>query len=124
MLPFDVQISPGTPIYEQLDKAIRRALAAGSLRPGDPFPSVRVISRELRINPNTTHKVVAALIDGGLLEVMPGRGTFVAQTLPPTAELREGLLRDDAKRLVAEAHRLKIPKKELEQLIDRLWNEE
>jgi len=121
MLPFEVQITSGIPIYEQVDRAVRRALAAGLLQAGDAFPSVRTISRELRINPNTTHKVVAALIADGLLEVIPGRGTFVSNHLPERIDLREELLRADAERLVAEARRLKISKRELSRLIDRLW---
>ena len=121
MLSFEVNIKPGTPIYEQVDKAVRRALAAGALRPGDAFPSVRTISRELRINPNTTHKVVAALIADGLLEVVPGRGTFVSHELPTAEDLCEGLLREDAARLVAEARKLKISKRKLDALINKLW---
>ena len=124
MLPFEVNLVSGAPIYEQVDKAVRRGLAAGTLRPGDAFPSVRAISRELKINPNTTHKVVAALIADGLLEVIPGRGTFVSGSLPDEKELREGLLYSDAERLVAEARKLKISKRELNDLINRLWRNE
>jgi len=121
MLPFDVKLTSGAPIYEQLDRSIRRALASGALRAGESFPSVRAISRELRINPNTTHKVVAALVSEGLLEVIPGRGALVSESLPSPAELREGILGEDARRLVAEARRLNISKREFNALIDRLW---
>jgi len=121
MLPFEIHLTSGAPIYEQIDKAIRRALAAGQIRPGDPFPSVRAISKELRINPNTTHKVIAALIADGLLEVVPGRGTFVSHELPKGKELRESLLTEHAERLVEEARKLKISKRELDNLINELW---
>ncbi|MEM7791415.1 MAG: GntR family transcriptional regulator [Verrucomicrobiota bacterium] len=124
MLPFDAQLTSGSPIYEQLDKAIRRALAARQIRPGDAFPSVRSISKELRINPNTTHKVIATLVADGLLEVVPGRGTFVSHTLPESKDLRAGLLQSDAERLVAEARKLKISRRELDDLINKLWRKE
>ena len=56
----------------------KKAMISGQLRPGDAFPSVRVLSRELKINPNTAHKVIVSLIAAGLLETRPGVGTVVA----------------------------------------------
>ena len=53
------------------------------LRQGDPFPSVRALSKALKINPNTAHKVVQHLIQERWLEVRPGIGTVVAE-LPET----------------------------------------
>jgi DNA-binding transcriptional MocR family regulator len=53
-------------------------MVSGQLRPGDPFPSVRALSKELKINPNTAHKIVAHLVNEGLLETRPGIGTVVA----------------------------------------------
>jgi GntR family transcriptional regulator len=54
------------------------AMVSGQLRPGDPFPSVRALNKELEINPNTAHKIVAHLVNEGLLETKPGIGTMVA----------------------------------------------
>ena len=61
MLPFSLVLQAGTPIHEQVAYAVRRAVVTGQLRPGDPFPSVRALSLELKINPNTAHKIVSAL---------------------------------------------------------------
>ena len=66
MIPFHVAFGPGSPLYEQVVYAATRAIISGQLRPGDDFPSVRVLSRELKINPNTAHKVVTRLVDVGL----------------------------------------------------------
>ena len=52
--------------------AVTRAVVTGELKPGDPFPSVRSLSQNLKINPNTAHRIVAALIERGLLVVRPG----------------------------------------------------
>src|SRR5260370_35035105 len=103
MLPFVVQFKSGKPVYEQVLLAVKRALVAGQLRPGDAFPSVRVLSQELRINPNTAHKVVAALGAEGLLEVRPGLGTVVAAAPAPSKAVRRQLLGADVQRLVAAA---------------------
>ena len=56
MLPFSIELKPGLPVSEQILFAVKRSVVAGQMRPGDKFPSVRVLSQELRINPNTAHK--------------------------------------------------------------------
>src|SRR2546423_6351854 len=83
------QFKSGKPVYEQVLLAVKRALAAGQLKPGDRFPSVRVLSQELRINPNTAHKVIGALVDDGLLSVQPGVGKVVSHTKPATAQEKQ-----------------------------------
>ncbi|HWR37458.1 MAG TPA: GntR family transcriptional regulator, partial [Clostridia bacterium] len=83
MIPFRLDFRPGVSLYEQVVYAAKRAIISGQLRPGDPFPSVRLLSKELKINPNTAHKVVTHLIADGLLEALPGIGTVVAR--PPAA---------------------------------------
>lgn len=57
MLSFPVELKPGLPITEQVLFAVKKGVVAGQLKPGEPFPSVRVLSQELRINPNTAHKL-------------------------------------------------------------------
>ena len=90
MLPFTVQFRTGLSLYQQLVYAVQKAIISGQLLPGDPFPSVRKLSQELRINPNTAQKVVTRLVDQGLLEVKPGVGTRVAR--PPAGSLSAGAL--------------------------------
>jgi GntR family transcriptional regulator len=105
VLPFSISLRTGVSIYEQVVYAVRRATVSGQLRPGDPFPSVRGLSQELRINPNTAHKIVAALVDDGLLEVRPGIGTVVGEGKRVAVGARRDLLEHDAERLVVEAKR-------------------
>ena len=78
MIPFRVHFRPGVSLYEQVVYAAKKAVISGQLRPGDPFPSVRTLSKELKINPNTAHKVVMHLVTAGLLATRPGVGTVVA----------------------------------------------
>jgi GntR family transcriptional regulator len=108
MLSFSVKFRSGIPAYEQVLYAVRRAIAAGQLRPGDAFPSVRTLSQELRINPNTAHKVVAALVGEDLLEVRPGLGTIVTSATPASKDQRRALLVDDVERLVVDAKVLSL----------------
>ena len=121
MLPFSVNFKPGEPAYAQVVYAAVRALVSGQLQPGDPFPSVRVLSQELRINPNTAQKVIGALKEKGLLEVRPGVGTVVARAPELDRRQRVNLLRDQAEQLVVEAMRLRLGVDEVVEAVREHW---
>lgn len=82
----EFQVDPTTrmPIYRQLMDQIRLAVARGRLKPGSRLPSVRVLSRELVVNPNTIARVYTELERDGVLNTRPGLGVFVAE---PQADL-------------------------------------
>jgi GntR family transcriptional regulator len=65
------------PIYAQLDRAIRLAVATGKLRRGDQLPTVRQLAVDLRINANTVAKVYAELERAGVVQTQRGVGTFI-----------------------------------------------
>jgi GntR family transcriptional regulator len=92
VIPFRVQFRTGISLFEQIVYAAKKAMVSGQMRPGDPFPSVRALSRELKINPNTAHKIVAYLVSEGLLETRPGIGTVVAALPDSTRKERTQLL--------------------------------
>jgi len=108
MIPFRVEFRPGVSIYEQIVYAAKKAIISGQIRPGDPFPSVRALSKELKINPNTAHKVVTALSTSGLLETQPGVGTVVASLPEARKWERTQLLGPEIEQLVVEAKKLGI----------------
>ncbi len=82
----EFQVDPTTrvPIYRQLMDQIRLAVARGRMKPGSRLPSVRVLSRELVVNPNTIARVYTELEREGVLNTRPGMGVFVAE---PQADL-------------------------------------
>lgn len=121
MIPFRLTAQPGVPIYEQAVYAATRAIVTGQMRVGDPFPSVRVLSRELKINPNTAHKVIAQLLSDGLLESCPGIGTVVAKRPGSSSGERAALLNRRIEELVVEAKRLSIGRDELTGAIEKHW---
>ncbi|WP_263408384.1 GntR family transcriptional regulator [Terriglobus tenax] len=121
MIPFRLQSRPGVPIYEQAVYAATRAIVSGQLRPGDAFPSVRTLSRELKINPNTAHKVIAQLLSDGLLESHPGIGTVVAKLPGSSSSERTELLNRQMEELVVEAKRLSIDVEEVLEAVRRHW---
>ncbi len=94
-----------TPIYAQLERGLRAAVAADRLRPGDQLPTVRQLAVELRVNANTVARVYAELERAGVLETRRGVGSFIAATPsrahPPRD--RERRLRAFAIRVLADA---------------------
>jgi len=121
MLPFSVSLRSGVPVHQQVVFAVKKALVSGRLKPGDEFPSVRALSKELRINPNTAHKIVATLVTEGVLEVRPGIGTAVGRVPVSTAEQRRALLGDDVERLVVEARHLALDLGDVVSAVEERW---
>lgn len=120
-LPFSVDVRPGRPLHDQVVFAVTKAIVTGQLAAGDAFPSVRALSQELRINPNTAQKIVATLIDRGLLESQPGIGTVVAAWRPTATPARRVLLASQVDRLIIEARQLGVGLTEVLQAIRRAW---
>lgn len=106
-------INPGdpTPIYAQLERAIRFAIATDKLRVGEQLPTVRQLAVDLKINANTVAKVYVELERAGIVETRRGIGTFVRIGQPATAMMamrndRERELRAFVERIVSEAYSL------------------
>ena len=121
MIPFRVQFRPGVPLFEQVVYAAKKAMVSGQMRPGDTFPSVRALSKELKINPNTAHKIVAHLINEGLLETRPGIRTVVAALPDATRKERTQLLGAEMEQLVVNAKQLGIQRDEMIDALDVHW---
>ena len=121
VLPFRVQFRSGVRSYDQVVYAVKKAIIAGALKPGDRFPSVRVMSQELGINPNTAQKVIAALAEERLLVVKPGIGTVLSEAAPASHEERKALLGPDLERVVVEAQKLRLDCGELVRAIEQHW---
>ena len=121
LLPFTVSLRPGRSLHDQVVFAVTKAVVTGQLRAGDRFPSVRTLSQELKINPNTAQKVVSTLVERGLLEVQPGIGTVVAAWRPSASGTRRAVVRDGVERLVVDARRIGLELNDLVDLIRREW---
>jgi GntR family transcriptional regulator len=91
-----------TPIYLQLKEKVVTMMLDGVLKPGDALPSVRVLARELRVNPATVVQAYRELAVDGFVEMRHGQGTFI-QEVP-------GFLRDEERA----AQALKLVRKVLQ----------
>ena len=120
---FEVDSRSPTPIYAQLDRSIRAAIATGALEAGVQLPTVRQLAVELSINANTVARVYAQLERDGILETRRGVGTFVREVPTPQAARshRERELRELIKRFIGDAAMLGFT---LPELLIQLRNEE
>src|SRR3954471_17181259 len=123
MATFSVDTRSPTPIYAQLDRSIRVAIATGELKPNSQLPTVRQLAVDLAVNANTVARVYAQLERDGILETQRGVGTFVREVPTPQAARthRERELRDLIRRFVGDAALLGFT---LPELIDQLRHEE
>jgi GntR family transcriptional regulator len=99
-----IDTSSRLPLYQQLAHQIREAIARGELQPGAILPSVRQLSAELVVNPNTVARAYLELEREGLVISRPGKGIYVA---PPRIDLtrtaRDRRLKEQLDRWLTEA---------------------
>ena len=100
------------PLYVQIMDEVRRSIVSGSLGADDPLPSVRELSGELRLNPNTVQQAYRELEREGVVYVRRGQGTFVSPGVAPSA-LHARVVRDFSERVLREAARSGISPSEL-----------
>jgi len=116
------RLQPGQSIFDQVVFAAVRAFVSGDYEAGQAFPSVRALAADLKINPNTAHKVIQHLIQEGWLEVHPGVGTVVAK--PPSVRPgdRRRLLTHELEQLVVEAKRVGLSLKDVMEALGSQWS--
>jgi GntR family transcriptional regulator len=117
-MQFGINSASRRPIYQQLVEQVREAAARGELKPNDQLPSVRQLSRDLVINPNTVARAYTELEREGLLNNQQGRGVFVAEPKDElTREARRRRLLEVLDRFLTEAVHLAFSQEEVLSLV-------
>ena len=107
------------PIYEQIVESIRHMILSGELGENDPLPSVRALSRDLKISALTVKKAYDALEEEGLTATIHGKGTYVCA--PNRSLIQEEQLRDlerDLEAVAEKAKRYGVGREELAGMLD------
>ena len=111
------------PIWKQIEHGVRRLVAAAALAPGASVPSVRDLSRELRVNPATVAKAYQRLADAGVLVVRRGEGTFVADAPPAMARAeRRSVLRNAAESYAVVAVTMGASREDAAEGLEEAWD--
>jgi GntR family transcriptional regulator len=104
LVEFHLDPGSGVSYYVQLIQQVRQALLFGILKAGDRLPTVKEVSAQVALNPNTVLRAYRELEHDGLVVSRPGLGTFVAPTVPPAvAPSSYHALRADLERLIRKA---------------------
>ena len=74
-------------LYEQITEQILSRIMAGELRPGDKLPPERELAEQFGVSRTAVREAVKALHEKGLIEVQPGKGTFVSNITASTSEV-------------------------------------
>jgi GntR family transcriptional regulator len=111
---FSINLSSAEPVYAQIARQAREAVARGTLRPGDQLPTVRELALELVINPNTIAAAYREMERAGLVNTQRGRGTFIAEIQSPaSAGERRRQLQKHVDVLLTEATHLGLNEEEI-----------
>lgn len=90
---FQLDLLSRIPVYEQIINQLESFVLSDLMKPHTQLPSVRKLSVELSINPNTIQKAYSELDCRGIIYSVPGRGCFVSE---------------DAKHILSELSRTKL----------------
>ena len=114
-----IDTTSSVPVYAQLVDQVKRAIAVGALKSGDPLPSLRETAVRLRVNPLTVSKAYKQLEAEGLIETRHGLGSFVTTD---TAVITDGFRRDVLVRaiddLLVDSHHLGVTVEDLRRLVE------
>jgi GntR family transcriptional regulator len=122
MILVDLSTSDSRPIYAQIADRVKFAVAAGVLRPGDLVPSVRELSKQLVVNPNTVARAYRELQNDGLIEQVRGMGLQVAEGAALRCrKARNEFVRSRIRSALEEARRTELDPAEIETILHEEW---
>lgn len=116
---FEINVSNGVPVFEQVARQIQYAIADGVYMPGQMIPSVRDLARELAINPNTVAKAYRDLSQAGVIESVRGAGLAVSRGAAATCrDSRNRLIRQQISSVLDEALRSQLDVEEIRRMVE------
>ena len=112
-------------VYEQIVLQMEQYVLTGVLNSGDKLPSVRRLSIELNVNPNTVQRAYTELERGEVIITAPGRGAFVSETgRAVLKERKQKMFLADLKTLIAGLRLSGVGKEEIIQMVEALYGTE
>lgn len=118
-----IQLSSNVPIYEQIVEQFKWQIADGTLPPQAPLPSIRALAKELQISVITTKRAYAELEQLGLIETIPGKGSYVANSPNVVHEQAAKQIEFHIEQVVQLSKQLKRSKEEVYELLDLFWED-
>ncbi|WP_242869332.1 GntR family transcriptional regulator [Lachnospira pectinoschiza] len=118
---FIIDAMSRTPVYEQLIEQVETMVLTGVMKAGDKMPSVRSLSGELSINPNTIQKAYAELDRKGLIASVPGKGSFISENAMDIVGNDKREQAADLKDIIGEMKLAGVAKQEIMKIIEEVY---
>ena len=118
-----IDLMSRVPIYEQIIEQLETFVLKGILKVGDQIPSVRNLSIQLSINPNTIQKAYSELDRTGIIDTVPGRGSFIAKEAKENLRNLQGNQLDELSNIVKKLALAGITKEEIVESINKVFLE-
>ena len=114
-----INTSSMIPIYEQIVEAIKQMIISKELQDGDPLPSVRTLSKELKISALTVKKAYDCLEEEGLTSTIHGKGTYVTGVnLQVLKEAQRQQIEAEMEKVVMIAREYGLENEEIKEILD------
>lgn len=113
-----IDTTSSTPVYAQIVHQIKRAMASGALRSGDPLPSLRETAVRLRVNPLTVNKAYKQLEAEGFIETRHGLGSFISEGADSTDGFRREILVSAIDDLLVDAYHMGVSIDDFRKLVE------
>lgn len=118
-----IETNSELPIYEQIVRQVKFAVATGSLCPGDRVDSVRDLAKKIVVNPNTVARAYRDLQEDGVLETVRGQGLKVcSRALRRCLAERKSLIRERLQEVLREAAQSNLSREEIEAIVEEELN--
>ena len=121
---FQIDALSRKPVYEQLVEQTERFVLSGTLKPGDQLPSVRNLSVQLSINPNTIQKAYVELERRGLTVSVAGKGCFIRSRVDDAVRRYQEKKLAELEDLLKELKTSGLSREDLERFIDEHYGKE
>ena len=124
MADITIDLRSRTPIYEQIIKSIKEQALSGIFKPDEQIPSIRQLTQQIGINPNTIQKAYAELERQGIIYSLTGRGAFISSSLDiqKIMDLKRDEIIKEVQNSVSQAKKFEIPKNSIEKIIDEIYD--
>lgn len=117
-----VDLRSRMPIYEQIIKNVKELALAGIFKPDEQIPSIRQLTQQLGINPNTIQKAYAELERQGVIYTLAGRGAFISNETEKLTEAKRREIIKDIEIAVTEAKKYFVSKDVILNIVNNMYN--
>ena len=119
-----MKFDESTPIYLQIKCEIEKAIIYGSLEEEEAVPSIRIMAKQYRLNPQTISNAISELLNEGILFKKRGIGMFVEKGAQKKLKTKtyEEFIQADLQKMIKKSRSLGISKKELLNLIENTYD--